>query len=63
MNKYLTLLPGAKTFWKIGVTELNDILLNRMPNSRSKKTHVEGFYCEAINFKKAVNMIEYMEIA
>ena len=36
LNEYLTLFPEAKLTAKIGVTELNVILLNSMPNSWSK---------------------------
>ena len=48
---------------KIGVTELNNILLNSMPNSWSKQAYVQDFDCESISFTKAVNMFELMEIA
>ena len=36
--------------------------LNSMPNSWIKQAHVQGFDCEPIRFKKAVNMFEIMEI-
>ena len=48
---------------KMGVTELNENLLNSMPNSWSKQAYVQGFYCGNISFKRAVNMFEHMEIA
>ena len=48
---------------KMGITELNEILLNSMPNRWSKQAYVQGFDCETISFKKAVNMFERMEIA
>ena len=48
---------------KVDVTELNEILLNSMPNIWSKQAYVKGFYCESVTFKKAVNMFERMEIA
>ena len=48
---------------KIGVTELNEILLNSMPNSWYKQAYVQGFDCEYILYKKAVNMFEHIEIA
>ena len=48
---------------KIGVPELNEILLNSMPTSWSKQVYVQGFDCESITFKKAVNMFESMEIS
>ena len=47
---------------KMGYTELNEILLNIMPNSCSKQAYVQGFYCGTIYFKKDVNMFERMEI-
>ena len=43
------------------MTELNEILLNSMPNSWRKRDYVQGFDFEYINFKKAVNMFEHME--
>ena len=48
---------------KIGVTELNKILLNSMPNSWSKQAYIQGLDCESITFNKSVNMFERMEIA
>ena len=47
---------------KMGITELNEILLNSIPNRQSKQVYVQGFNCEPISFKKAVNMFERMEI-
>ena len=34
-----------------------------MPNKWSKQAYVQGFDCEYISFKKAVNMFEQMDIA
>ena len=34
-----------------------------MPNSYSKQAYVQGFNCENISFKKAVNVFEHTEIA
>ena len=34
-----------------------------MPNRWSKQVYVQGFDCEYISFKKAVNMFEQMDIA
>ena len=48
---------------KIGVTELNEIILNIMPNSWSKKAYVQGFYGESTTLKKAINIFEGMEIS
>ena len=47
---------------KIGVTELNEILLNSMPTSWSKQAYVKGFDFECITSKNTVNMFECMEI-
>ena len=46
---------------KIGVIDLDGIFLNSMPNIWSKQSYVQGFDCEYITFKKAVNMFEPME--
>ena len=48
---------------KIGVTELNEILLNSMPNSWSMQAYAQGFDCDSISFKKAAGMFELMEIS
>ena len=55
--------PGENLNDKIGVTKLNEILLNSMPNSWSIQVFEQGFDCEYITFKKSVNMFERMEIA
>ena len=62
LNKYLDSFPGATLSDKIGVTELNEILLNSMPNSWYNQAYVQGFDCGYISFKKAVNMFEHMDI-
>ena len=62
LNEYLASLPGANMTDKIGMTELNEILLNSMPNSWSKKLYVQVFDCESINFKKSINIFERKEI-
>ena len=48
---------------KIGVTGLNVILLNIMPNIWSNKDYVQGFDWESFLFIKATNTFEHMEIA
>ena len=50
LNEYSESFPGATLNDKIGVTELNEILLNSMPNSWSNKSYVQGFDCESITF-------------
>ena len=60
LNEYLDSFPGATMSDNMGVTELNEILSNSMPNSWSKQAYVQGFDCETISFKKAVNMFEHM---
>ena len=61
--EYLASFPGATLTDKIGVTELNEILLKSMTNSWSVQVYVQGFDFCSITFKKAVNMFECMEIA
>ena len=63
INEYLTSFPGATLNDKIGVTELKEILPNSMSNSWSRQAYVQGFDCEFITLKKAVNMFERMEIS
>ena len=48
---------------KIGVTELNKILKNSIPNIWSKQAYVQGFYCKSILLKKYAKMFVRMEIA
>ena len=48
---------------KMGVTELNEILLKIMPNIWSKQAYVQGFDCETISLKKDVNMFDRIEIS
>ena len=63
LNEYLDSFLGATLFDKIDVYELNENLLNSMPNIRSKQSYVQGSDCESISFKKDVNMFERMETA
>ena len=63
MNEYLASLRGETLSDKIGVTELNEIILNIMTNSWSKQAYVQGFDCEYTLFKKAANIFEHLEIA
>ena len=51
LKEYLYVFPGAKKSDKICETELNEILLNRMPNIYIRQAYVQGFDCENINFK------------
>ena len=63
LNEYSDSFPQATIADKIGVTELNEIIWNSMPNSWSKQAYVQGFGCKFISFKKYFNMFEHMEIA
>ena len=47
---------------KIGVTKLNDILLNSMLNIWYRQAHVQGFKCASISLKNSVNMFESIKI-
>ena len=51
LNEYLASFLGATLTDNIGVTELNEILLNSLPYSWSKQDYVQVFDCEYINFK------------
>ena len=63
LNEYLASFPVATMADKMSVTDLNKNLLNSMLNSWLKQAYVQGFYCETISFKKAVNMFQRMEIS
>ena len=60
IDKYLASFPEATLTDKICVTEINEILLNSMPNSWYKQVYVQGFDCESTMFKKAVKVFECM---
>ena len=48
LNEYLASFPGATLSDKNDVTELNDIILNRIPKIWFKQAYVQGFYCGSI---------------
>ena len=56
LHEYLASVLGETLTDKIGLTDLNEILLKSMPNSWSKQAYLQGFDCETITFKKSVNM-------
>ena len=56
LDEYLALLLGEKRPHKIGVTELNGIIINSMPNSWIKQVYVQGYDCESVTVSKSVNM-------
>ena len=62
LNEYLASFLGATMDDKIGVTEINEIILKSIPKIWYRQEYVKGFDCEYIYFKKAVNMFESMEI-
>ena len=43
INEYFSDLPGAKECDKIGEMDINEILLNIMPNGCSTQVYVQGF--------------------
>ena len=48
LNEYLASFPGETMAEKMGVTELNEILLNSMPKIWYKQFYVQVFDCETI---------------
>ena len=52
LNKDLKSFLGAAFTDNTGVTELDEILLNSMPNSCYNQAYVQGFDCESI-FKRS----------
>ena len=63
LNEYLASFPGTTLSNKIGVTKLNEILLNRMSNICSKESYVQDFDNEYISLKKAVDIFERIDIS
>ena len=63
INEYLASFLRETLNDKIGITELNGILLNSVPKIWYKQAYIQGFDCESIAFKKAVNMFEHIETA
>ena len=58
LNDYLYSFPRYNFSDKIGITELNKISLNSMPNSWYKQAYAQWYYCEYTSFKKVFNMFE-----
>ena len=54
LNKYLASFPGLKLTDKIGLSELNESLLNSMPNSWINQAYVQGFYCASITLRNSL---------
>ena len=54
LNEYLDFFPGETLMKKNGVTKLNEILPNSMPNSWSKQAYAQGFDCGSITLLKVV---------
>ena len=63
LNEYLASFPGSTLTDNIGVTKINEIILNGMHNSWYKHAHIQGFDFESITFKNDVNMFERMGIS
>ena len=63
LNEYLASFPGTAMAQKMGVTELNEIILNSISNIWSKQAYVQGFDFETISLKRVVNMFEHKEIS
>ena len=60
LKEHLDVFPGAKISENIYAAELDEHLLNSMPNSLSKQAYLQGFYFESITLKAAVNMFKLM---
>ena len=56
LNGYSAVFPGSNNSDKICVTELNEILLNSMPNICIKQEYIQRFDFCSITFKSSVNM-------
>ena len=50
-NEYFSAFPGAKALDRIGETEINEIILNIIPNGWSKQAYFLCFDCETITLE------------
>ena len=63
IKKYFAVIPGANSSETIFVMEINNILLNRIPNIWNNQAYVQVFDCVSITFKADVKTFERMKIA
>ena len=63
LSKYLYSLPGAKMSEKIGVIDIDEILLISLPKSLSKQEFVQGFDYEYTTLENSVDMFEHIDIS
>ena len=61
-NEYMASFPWDTMAGKIVATELNEIILNSLPNIWYKQAYLQGFDCESISFRNAVNLFDRMVI-
>ena len=61
IKEYLSVFLGEKSSDKICEMQLNEILLNSVPNTWIRHSYVQWFDCETITLKE-LNMFERMEI-
>ena len=54
--------PILSLSFAYGEAELNKTLLNSIPNERSKKAYVQGFYCETITKDKLLILLNEWEL-
>ena len=57
INKYLAVFPGEKWSENICEMELNEIMLNKMPNRWRSQACVQVFDCGSITLKRSVNFL------
>ena len=57
LSNYLPSFPGSTPTHKIGMIELNEILLNSKTNSWSKQAYVQGFDWKSITFKNLLTCL------
>ena len=60
INEYFTVFPGGKASDNLFLDRNKKTILNSITNGCSKQAYVQGFYCETIQFKIALNMFECM---
>ena len=63
LNNYLPRFPGSRNSKKMGLEELNEILLQSVPSSWARQAYIWGWDFKGRTYKDTCDMFERMEIA
>ena len=60
INRYLAEFPGSNKNEMFFVIEINQILLNIMPNICCKQAYAQVYDCASITFKASVRIFKHL---